>query len=100
MGKRIVNVATCGLHGNEGHDFAGPRAFGIHGCAQYDILRERRAVDGEVALEKGVPRDASDVFLAFQRTACPRRFRSRLATIRELLEGSPNSACQVAHFHW
>ena len=26
--KRVVNVATCGLHGNEGHDFTGPGAFG------------------------------------------------------------------------
>ena len=29
--------------------------------------------------------NASDVFLAFRRTACPRRFRSRLATIRKLI---------------
>src|SRR5580700_5224998 len=57
---RVVDVATCGLHGNEGHDLAGPGAFGVRRCAYYDVLRERRAVDGEVALEICVPRNAEN----------------------------------------
>ena len=58
----VVDVATtCGLHRNEGHGFAGPWAFGAHGRPHNDILRERRAVDGHVTLEKGVPRNAQNV---------------------------------------
>jgi hypothetical protein len=60
MCKRVVHVAITRRLRNKGHDFARPGAFGIHGCAHHDILRERRAVGGEVALEKGVPRDAEN----------------------------------------
>jgi len=41
------------------------------------VRRKRQRLPPSLLIE-----NASDVFLAFERTACPRRFRSRLATTR------------------
>ncbi len=49
------------------------------------VRRKRQRLPPSLLIE-----NASDVFLAFQRTACPRRFRSRLATIRGLSLGGSN----------
>src|SRR6267378_1951533 len=46
------------------------------------VRRKRQRLPPSLLIE-----NASDVFLAFQNIACPRRFRSRLATIRELSRG-------------
>src|SRR5258708_33526353 len=52
------------------------------------VRRKRQRLPPSLLIE-----NASDVFLAFQNIACPRRFRSRLATTREL----ETSICFAAH---
>src|SRR6266536_5614156 len=49
------------------------------------VRRRRQRLPPSLLIE-----NASDVFLAFQRTACPRRFRSRLATTRNLAHYGPS----------
>src|SRR5256886_14038027 len=48
------------------------------------VRRKRQRLPPSLLIE-----NASDIFLAFQRTACPRRFRSRLATTRKLHRARP-----------
>jgi hypothetical protein len=57
----IAGVSSRGLPGNEGRGFAGPGPFRIRGWAHHHILRERRAIDGEAAVEKGVPGNAENI---------------------------------------
>ncbi len=52
------------------------------------VRRKRQRLPPSLLIE-----NASDVFLAFQNIACPRRFRSRLATIRKLSRSGPK--CRV-----
>src|SRR6266567_5016681 len=55
------------------------------------LRRKRQRLPPSLLIE-----NASDVFLAFQRTACPRRFRSRLATTRPQPHLSlPTIACRA-----
>jgi hypothetical protein len=61
VGYRIAGVSSRGLPGNEGHGFAGPGPFRIRGWAHHHILRERRAIDGEAAVEKGIPGNAENI---------------------------------------
>src|SRR5580658_7067963 len=59
--QRVIDItAVCRWQRDEGHYFVGPRALGIRGRAHHNILRERRAIDGEVALEIVVPGDAQN----------------------------------------
>src|SRR5258708_29998088 len=58
------------------------------------VRRQRQRLPPSLLIE-----NASDIFLAFQRTACPRRFRSRLLTIRKLRRNGPNRNTESDHFH-
>src|ERR1700746_2956967 len=51
------------------------------------VRRKRQRLPPSLLIE-----NASDLFLAFQRTACPRRFRSRLATNRDLAAWSEDNS--------